>query len=144
MCVCGDGCFLKWEGCSVEKFSMSIKRFEEIKAWQLARDLTIAVYKLEFKTSYGYDLGLKDQIQRASVSIMSNIAEGFERGSDREFVKFLYIAKGSCGELRSLLHIAHDLLYISVEKHRELIFACEEVSKVIYGLIKYLMRKEGL
>ncbi len=74
---------------------MKIERFENIRAWQLAENLVLKVYDIKCKTNYGIDLGFKDQIQRASISIMSNIAEGFERGSNKEFIKFLYIAKGS-------------------------------------------------
>ncbi|MEJ5284988.1 MAG: four helix bundle protein [Brevinematia bacterium] len=117
---------------------MNINRFEDTIAWQLAEKLTTEIYKLEFKTQFGLDFGLKDQIQRASVSIMSNIAEGFERGSDKEFIKFLYIAKGSCGEVRSLLHVAYDLKYINQTTYKRLISDCEEISKTITGLIKYL------
>jgi four helix bundle protein len=78
---------------------MRIERFEDIMAWQKAKDLSVAIYRL-FETIK--DFGFKDQIQRASVSVMNNIAEGFERKGNKEFAYFLYIAKGSCGEVRSM------------------------------------------
>jgi four helix bundle protein len=84
---------------------MKIERFEDIIAWQLAKELTISIYSL-FENSNDY--GFKDQIQRASISIMNNIAEGFERKTNNEFKQFLYIAKGSCGEVRSMLIVANN------------------------------------
>jgi four helix bundle protein len=115
--------------------SMRIERFEDIIAWQKAKDLTVHIYKI-FDSSK--DFGFKDQIQRASVSIMNNIAEGFERKGNKEFSYFLYIAKGSCGEVRSMLILAKELNKIS-EKDFELLFIqSEEISKIITGLIKSL------
>jgi four helix bundle protein len=114
---------------------MRIERFEDIIAWQKAKDLTVHIYKI-FDSSK--DFGFKDQIQRASVSIMNNIAEGFERKGNKEFSYFLYIAKGSCGEVRSMLILAKELNKIS-EKDFELLFIqSEEISKIITGLIKSL------
>lgn len=84
---------------------MRIERFEDIIAWQKARELTVIIYRL-FETSK--DFGFKDQIQRASVSIMNNIAEGFEWKTNNEFKQFLFIAKGSCGEIRSMLYLLKD------------------------------------
>jgi len=117
---------------------MKIQKFEDILSWKKAKELALQIYKLQCKTSYGIDIGFKDQIQRAAISIMNNIAEGFERGSKKEFLKYLYIAKGSSGEVRSLLHIAKDLDYITVEQYNELLSQCEEISKTLSGLIKYL------
>ncbi len=85
---------------------MRIERFEDIKAWQKAKDLSVAIYRL-FEASK--DFGFKDQIQSASVSVMNNIAEGFERKGNKEFSYFLYVAKGSCGEVRSMLILAKEL-----------------------------------
>jgi four helix bundle protein len=85
---------------------MKFDRFEDIIAWQKAKELTIQVYQL-FENSK--DFGFKDQIQRASVSIMNNIAEGFERKTNNEFKQFLFIAKGSCGEVRSMLYLAKEM-----------------------------------
>lgn len=114
---------------------MKFERFEDIKAWQGALDLTVDVYSDvgELKNS-----GFKDQIQRASVSIMNNIAGGFERKSNNEFKQFLFIAKGSCGEVRSMLVLAKRLKKIREEKADELYNLSEEISKMLSGLIKTL------
>jgi len=114
---------------------MPIERFEDIKAWQKAKELTIQIYNL-FEQSK--DFGFKDQIQRASVSIMNNIAEGFERRSNKEFSHFLYIAKGSCGEVRSMLVLAKELNKITEHDYNILFPLSEEISKMISGLIKIL------
>lgn len=98
----------------------TIERFEDIKAWQTARDLVSAVYRVSGKGKFEKDFGLRDQIRRASVSVMSNIAEGFERCSDREFHRFLYIAKGSAGEVRSQLFVALDLGYMTSDEFNDL------------------------
>ena len=111
---------------------MGFIRFEEIKAWQKALELTKAVYEL-FGDSR--DFGFNDQIQRASVSIMNNIAEGFERRSNKEFVYFLYISKGSCGEVRSMLTLGLELKKINEEDYRILYKQSEEISKMLSGLI---------
>jgi four helix bundle protein len=92
---------------------MKSKRFEDLEVWQLSRELVKSIYKLTSGTRFSKDFGLANQIQRSAVSIMSNIAEGFERKSKKEFISFLSIAKGSCGELRSQLYIGLDLSYIN-------------------------------
>lgn len=104
-------------------------------AWQKAKKLTTEIYK---SFSGCRDYGFRDQIQRASVSIMNNIAEGFERLGDKELKKFLFIAKGSCGEVRSMLYLAFDLNYLSKEKTRQYYDLSLEISKMISGLIKTL------
>jgi len=114
---------------------MNIERFEDIIAWQKALDLTVEIYNLFEKTN---DFGFKDQIQRDSVSIMNNIAEGFERMSNNEFRHFLYVAKGSCGEVRSMLILAKKLNKLSEEKADELKKISLEISKMLSGLIKTL------
>lgn len=114
---------------------MIIRRFEDVLAWQKAKLLTIEIY-LILKNNKDYSF--KDQLQRASMSIMNNIAEGFERKSNKEFKYFLFIAKGSCGEVRSMLHIANELNYISKEKNRELYFLTLDISKLLSGFIKKL------
>jgi four helix bundle protein len=114
---------------------MKIERFEDIFSWQKAKSLTIKVYQ-HFEKSR--DFGFKDQIQRASVSIMNNIAEGFERKSNNEFRQFLFIAKGSCGELRSMLILAKELNYINEKEFKTLFVEAEQISKLISGLIKTL------
>ena len=90
----------------------SIKEFEDLIAWQKARELTKAIYQVTDDGRFARDFGLRDQIRRASVSIMSNIAEGFERGSNAEFYRFLAMARASCAEVRSQLYIACDIAYI--------------------------------
>ena len=112
---------------------MTIEKFEDIISWQKSKSLTIRVYQI-FKDSK--DFSFRDQMQRASVSIMNNIAEGFDRKGDKEFIHFLYIAKGSCSEVRSMLYLAHELKYISKEDFSELINTSLEISKLLNGLIK--------
>lgn len=114
---------------------MVIQRFEDIISWQKGKELAVLIYKLFSKSS---DYGFKDQILRASVSIMNNIAEGFERKSNKEFKHFLFIAKGSCGEVRSMLYLAKELNKISDENFKKLHSLSEEISKLLSGLIKTL------
>jgi four helix bundle protein len=114
---------------------MRIERFENIIAWQKAKELAVKIYRL-FETSKDYSF--KDQIQRASVSVMNNIAEGFERKTNNEFKQFLFIAKGSCGEVRSMLILAKELNKIEKNKAEELYSLSEEISKIISGFIKTL------
>lgn len=114
---------------------MKIRKFEDILAWQKSRDLTLQIYKL-FRNSKDY--GFKDQIQRASVSIMNNIAEGFERRTNKELINFLYIAKGSCGEVRSMLQIGLGLQYINERDFNEKHNTSIEISKMLSGFIKTL------
>lgn len=115
-----------------------IERFEDIKSWQLARDLVQKVYAITRSGEFSRDFGLSDQIRRAAVSVMSNIAEGFERNSTKEFIQFLYIARGSAGEVRSQLYVALDLGYVTEIAFGELLMKAEEISKAIFGFIKYL------
>jgi four helix bundle protein len=112
-----------------------IRRFEDIVSWQKARTLNGEIYRHFAKSK---DFGFRDQIQRASVSIMNNIAEGYERGTQKEFKHFLYIAKASCGEVRSMLYLAHDLKYIKEADFRKLSDDCMDISKIIAGFIKTL------
>lgn len=112
----------------------TITKFEDLIIWQDSRCLVNNVYK-EFRDVKDY--GFKDQIQRASVSIMNNIAEGFERYSDVEFRRFLIIAKASCGEVRSMLYLAEDLNYLN-QKQAELL---RQNSRVISGSIQNLIKK---
>jgi len=116
----------------------TIERFEDTKAWQEARILTQRVYVLTKAGDFARDFALRDQIRRSAISIMSNIAEGFERGGDKEFIQFLYIAKGSCGEVRAQLYIAHDVGYLPEDDWRKLIEQCKKISKMLSGLITYL------
>ena len=91
----------------------SFKSFEDIEAWQKGRELVKEVYGVSARGEFSKEFGLKDQIRRASISIISNIAEGFERGGDREFIQFLSIAKGSVGEVKAQLYVALDQGYVS-------------------------------
>lgn len=114
---------------------MKIEKFEDINSWQKAKILTLSIYKI---LNNHKDYGFKDQIQRASVSIMNNIAEGFERRGDKEFKHYLSIAKGSCGEVRSMLYLAQELKYISKQEFDKLYALAVEISKMIAGLMKAL------
>ncbi len=111
------------------------KRFEDLVAWQKARVLTGEVYAATKKAPFRYDRSLVDQIRRCSVSVMSNVAEGFDRqASVAEFSHFLSIAKGSCAELRSQLYVARDVGHVAAEEFRRLADSAEEVSRIIGGL----------
>ena len=116
----------------------TIRRFEDIEAWQRARELTQAVYRMSRDGAFARDFILRDQMRGAAVSIMGNIAEGYERGGDKEFLQFLSVAKGSCGELRSHLCVALDQGYIATPEHRQVCDKAVEVSCLISGLMKYL------
>lgn len=116
-----------------------IEHFEDINAWQKARQLVTEIYKVTTQNEeFSKDFGLKDQIRRASVSIMSNIAEGFSRQTDKEFIQFLYVAKGSASEAQNQLYVAFDLKYISEADFKKLYELSEETTKLISGFIKYL------
>jgi four helix bundle protein len=121
----------------------TISRFEEIEAWQNARELTKQIYQLSALGEFSRDFGLRDQIRRAAVSIMSNIAEGFESQTQSLFIKYLGIAKASAGEVRSQLYIASDLGYLSPEELRNTINLAEKVSRLIYGFVKYLQSQSN-
>ena len=117
---------------------MVAKRFEELVIWQKSRDFAKMIYSLTRTLAFAKDYGLKDQIQRAAVSVSSNIAEGFERNGNVEFTNFLFIAKGSCGEVRSQLYIAYDLNYITQVQFEEAVSQSVELSNLIYSFIKSL------
>jgi len=111
-----------------------VKRFEELVAWQKARCLTRRVYEITQQGQFAKDYGLRDQIRRAAVSIMSNIAEGHERSSHADFARFLSIAKASCAEVRSQLYIALDIGYLSQSDFEEILQSAQEVGRIIGGL----------
>jgi four helix bundle protein len=111
-----------------------VQRFEDLIAWQRARELTRSIYRLTQSGGLDRDFGLAGQMQRAAVSVMANIAEGHERGLPGDFHRFLGIAKGSCGELRSHLYAALDAGYVAEERHRQLRLQAEEVGRIIGGL----------
>jgi len=114
------------------------RSFEELPVWQKARELVKYVYSLTKKDDFSRDFSLVDQIRRASTSVMNNIAEGFERGSNPEFIQFLYISKGSAGETRTQLYIALDQGYISKDEFKKGFDLCRDVSGQLSGLIDYL------
>lgn len=114
---------------------MTIKNFEDILSWQKAKELTLYIYNLNRNIK---DFTFKDQIQRAAISIMNNIAEGYERSGNKEFKKFLYIAKGSCGEVRSMLYLALELNYLVKSDFNKLFNLSIEISRLLSGLIKKL------
>lgn len=115
-----------------------IRRFEDLDAWKAARKVTSEIYTLSRRGELARDFGLRDQLCRAAVSIMANIAEGFERDGDKEFVSFLSIAKGSAGEVRSLLYVALDQAYLSQNEFDQLSLRLAECSRMIAGLLSYL------
>jgi four helix bundle protein len=113
---------------------------EEIQAWQKARELVRQIYKTSQDGRLKRDLGFRDQLCRASVSSMSNIAEGFGRKNDREFARFLDIAKGSTTEVQSLLYVAFDVGYLTRDEFDRLYKLAAEVASLISGLTSYLRR----
>ncbi|MCX6809676.1 MAG: four helix bundle protein [Candidatus Berkelbacteria bacterium] len=113
----------------------TISSFEDLLVWQKAEGLCLLVYKAFASSS---DYSYRDQIRRASVSIMNNIAEGYERKGNKEYCRFLFIAKGSCGEVRSMLHLGLKLKYINREEYENLLDQTVQISKMLYGLIKKL------
>ena len=120
----------------------SIHRVEDCIAWQAARELSKEIYKETSSGAFSRDFGLKDQIRRSAVSVASNIAEGFERGSNKDFIRFLYQAKGSCVELRTQLYIAKDLNYLTEESFNYLFDKAMRTTELIAGLIRYLGKSE--
>jgi four helix bundle protein len=122
---------------------MNIERFEDIEAWQLARDLTRKTYRFTKKDRFSRDFGLRDQIQKAAGSSMHNIAEGFDSESNNEFIRFLRYAKRSCTEVQSELYVALDEQYITEDEFSD---ACDHAARTraaIRGFIKYLIQYES-
>lgn len=116
----------------------TIEKFEELEVWKLSMELCTEIYKLTNTELFSKDFGLKDQIRRCSVSVPSNISEGYERDGKNQFLYFLQIAKGSCGELRTQLKIAHNLNYLGDAEYEILNEKCLSTSKQIKGFSKYL------
>ncbi len=116
----------------------TFQTFEQIEVWQKARALTNKIYKITSQGSFSRDFGLRNQIREASVSMMSNIAEGFERSGTGEFRQFLSVAKGSAGEVRSELYVALDQGYITDRVFKDLSTEALEISRMISGLMRYL------
>ena len=119
-----------------------IEKFEDIESWIIAREITKLIYEVSSNGNFNKDFALVNQIRRAAVSILSNIAEGFERGGNKEFLQFLAIAKGSCGEVRAQLYVALDQKYIDEEKFKEISNKLSETSRKISGLMKYLQQTD--
>ena len=119
---------------------MKVKNFEDLEIWKDARMLIRIIYRITREPKFSKDFALRDQIQRAGVSIMSNIAEGFERGGNQELIHFLYIAKASCGEVRSQLYVAVDQSYLTQKDRDELTISFKRLSMMINNLIVYLKR----
>ena len=115
-----------------------IEKFEDIRAWQSAREVVNRIYEISQGERFKKDFSLCDQIKRASISIMSNVAEGFSRQSRKEFIQFLFIAKGSAAEVQSQLYIALDQGYISEKEFKEIYDKAEETAKLLSKFITYL------
>lgn len=120
---------------------MRIVKFEDLIAWQKAQDLAVLAYETFSQSKHW---GFKDQIQRAAVSVSNNIAEGFDRGTDPDFIRFLNISRSSCNEVKSMAYLALRLNYITIEIRQKLIQLCEEISRIILGLIKSLNVKKSI
>lgn len=120
---------------------MSFNTFEEIKAWQKARELNRLIYSQSTSPKFEKDFGLKDQIRRSSISIMANIAEGQGRRSDREFANFLNIALGSVAETKSHLYVASDLGYVPRQVFDEAFVLLDEVGKMLFSLSRHLRER---
>jgi len=118
----------------------AFKRFEDIEVWQKARDLSMKIYPITQVDECSKDFGFINQIKNSSGSIMDNIAEGFERGGNKEFILFLSYAKGSAGEVKSQLYRALDQGYINKEHFKELYQLSDEICKMISGLMSYLSK----
>ena len=119
-----------------------LQRFEDIKAWQKARGMTRTIYEVTRYSQFSKDYGLAHQIQRAAVSVMSNIAEGFDRGGNKEFIQFMAIAKGSVAEVESQLYVARDNGYITEPQFNEIMKITIEVKSLISGFIRYLKNSD--
>jgi len=120
----------------------TIKNFEDLIAWQKARELAGSVYELTHHDKFSRDFGLRDQIQRAASSVMHNIAEGFESGSEPEFVRFLKMARRSAGEVQSQLYLALDVDYITEDERQKAHTLATEVKKLINGMMTYLRKSD--
>ncbi|MGD9629276.1 MAG: four helix bundle protein [Pyrinomonadaceae bacterium] len=119
-----------------------IERFEDIESWKAARELVAMVYSATRQEGFSRDFALCDQIRRAAVSILSNIAEGFERNGNKEFLQFLSIAKGSCGEVRAQLYVALDQKYLDEAAFESVSEKLVTTSRLISGLMRYLRESD--
>jgi len=119
---------------------MNAQKFEELKVWGLARDMVNDIYTITKRRKFSRDYVLREEIRRTSISVMSNIAEGFERGSNKDFARFLYNAKGSIGEVRAQLYIAQDQGYLTNDEFKRMYKKTEEIGGMLGKLIQYLKR----
>jgi len=119
---------------------MKIERFEDIEAWKEARILTRIIYDISSNGEFSRDFNLRNQIRSASVSTMSNISEGFDRGSDKDFIKFLVIARASASEVKSQLYVALDCMYVNEKRFEETYEQATKVTSLIDGFIRYLKK----
>ncbi|MBN1385236.1 MAG: four helix bundle protein [Elusimicrobia bacterium] len=119
---------------------MKVERFEELQVWIDSRKLVAEVYRLTLNDRFKKDFGLKEQIQRSAVSVISNIAEGFERHNNKEFIRFLIYAKSSAGELRAQLYVAVDIGYISRNEFEKVFKNTVKISQQLANFIKYLRK----
>jgi four helix bundle protein len=115
-----------------------IERFEDIDAWKKARELTKIIYEVTAQGKLAADFPLRDQLRRAAVSIMANIAEGFEREGNKEFRQFLATAKGSAGEVKALLYVALDSGLLSMEQFNQITSISDDTSRLLAGFLRYL------
>ena len=120
----------------------SIQRFEDLIVWQKSRELNKRIYSITSDSNFNKDYSPRDQIRRASISILSNIAEGFDRSGNKEFIQFLSIAKGSASELRAQLYVAFDLNYLSKDEFDYIFQLINEIGKMLTGLMNYLKSTE--
>lgn len=120
-----------------------IKSFEDLECWKMAREVCQKIYEAAGSGTFARDFSLKDQITRSSGSVMDNIAEGFERGGNKELIQFLFISRASCGEVKSQLYRAKDRNHIDDDKFKELYDISSQTSKLITGFISYLKRSEN-
>jgi len=119
-----------------------IEKFQDLEAWKMARKITNEIYGLSKQENFSRDYALCNQIRRAAISILSNIAEGFERNGDKEFLQFLSVAKASCAEVYAQLYVALDQKYIDENQFKKVTNDIEETGRIISGLMKYLQSSE--
>ncbi|QQS39761.1 MAG: four helix bundle protein [Acidobacteriota bacterium] len=121
----------------------TVHRFEDLNAWKKAREITRMIYSITSDSDFARDFGLKDQIRRSSVSVMANIAEGFARRTDRDFLHFLNISRSSAAEVQSHLYIALDQGYVDESEFDTLYEDLEQVSRMLFGLIRHLRKEKN-
>lgn len=122
----------------------NVEKFEDLEVWKSAHEIARLVYEASSRERFARDFALVNQIRRAAISILSNIAEGFERNGDKEFVQFLLVAKGSCGEVRAQLYVALDQSYVDETSFDDIKGKLNETGRMLSGLIRYLRQSELL